>query len=526
MKRAKTGSQIALRNTQLSAEAQINSGPRQDFTYKRIVGAKITKGNFHQSLFIGAVFEDCHFISVGFNRCDFSGVKIVKCTFEGCQFVPDEFRSCLIGNSHFSDCNFRGCEWMQIQVEESTFSRCDFRGATIRESQFEGCEFSHWSLRRCSITGNDFTKCRFRSVDLGDCTALFLFFNSCDFDQSRINVESIGFTYGLTVANIERLNLIHLGKSQAKPALVDLVEILIDAYRERGWHIGASIIELNFRRRPPLASMRDLAEKFASTFADMPIDWEEFKFFVQIMERLQSEQRLPLLGLWLVIGILKSVAQQQTFINSAVSENVRARADRLLMQILDEVVPAIEIKDVAHKNILLDLVLQGKPNEPIAELVSANIYRIFSATKPILVEAGPGSWHEIWECGIAALAAIHLSLVAVNGVLVQLNKAAEQAQRIGRLIRGKKKGTRSSAKVTRKQPAKAPSPGQFPALIAAQIYTVQRRAEKLTAANIALIDRTLGALSVISEGEIEKFDSYSVGKLRSAKVRRTRSRQA
>ena len=202
------------------------SGARQDFTYKQLAGLRLTNANFRQSLFIGAVLQDCCFVGVNFDRCDFAGAKIVNCKFERCRFIPDEFRSCVIRNSQFTNCTFKGSQWIRIELAASRFEGCDFRESSIRECRISLCQLDGWKLKRSSVTLSHFSGCDFRNVDLGDCTAQFLFFDECHFSECRINAESIGYTYGLSQANVDALKLIYLGRNQKKPSGLNLVELL------------------------------------------------------------------------------------------------------------------------------------------------------------------------------------------------------------------------------------------------------------------------------------------------------------
>ena len=122
-------------------------------------------------------------------------------------FAPDDFRACLIVGSRFKNCSFKGSLWHQIDVKQTVFEECDFREASIRESHFSQSHLAHCRFRKSlSITLNEFTTCAFGDVNLGDCTALFLIFNACQFDRCRINAETIGFTFGLSEANLNALS--------------------------------------------------------------------------------------------------------------------------------------------------------------------------------------------------------------------------------------------------------------------------------------------------------------------------------
>ena len=278
---------------------------RQDFTYKKLEGLRLSGTNFRQSLFIGAILKGCHFHSVRFDRCDFSGTKFIDCTFQKCSFVPDEIRSCVITKCVFDLCDFRGSQWTGIVTEHTKFTSCDFRESSIRESTFAFCHLSLCRLKRSSVTMDGFSHCWFSEVDFGDCTVLFLFFDECKFSSCRINAETIGFTYGLSPEDLDALEFIYLGRRQAKPRSATLIDDLIANYAARRWNVGACVLQLNFRRAMPLLSLRELAAAFEVTIdREIPLDWDETRFLIQVLERLHAEQRLPLAGLWAIVSTL------------------------------------------------------------------------------------------------------------------------------------------------------------------------------------------------------------------------------
>ena len=258
-----------------------------------IEGLQLKGGSFRQSLFIGSILKGCEFRSVRFDRCDFSGTKLVDCIFDKCSFAPDDFRSCVITNCIFRGCDFRGAQWTGITAEQTKFLTCDFREGSIHENAFNSCELTSCLLTRSSITINCFANCSFHRVNFGDCTALFLFFDTCNFSRCGMNAETVGFTYGLSAEDLGKLQLIHLGRRQAKPSSATSVDDFIATYISRKWSVGVCVLQLNFRRAMPLLALRDLVAVLAlSIDREIPFDWDEIRFLVQILERLNREQRL------------------------------------------------------------------------------------------------------------------------------------------------------------------------------------------------------------------------------------------
>ena len=492
---------------------------RQDFTHKKLERVHLAGTNFRQSLFIGAVLSDCHFKSVSFDRCDFSGTRFVGCTFEKCRFVPAEIRSCVITGCDFDQCDFKGAQWHGIVTERTKFLECDFRETSIRESSFATCHLLSCRLRRSSIIMNYFSSCAFTKVDFGDCTALFLFFDNCKFNHCRINAETIGFTYGLSEGNLDALQLIHLGRPQTKPSSTTLIDDLIDNYVIRRWNVGACILQLNFRRAMPLLSLRALATALAETIdREIPLDWDEMHFLVQVLERIHAEERLPLAGLWTIATTLNrhSVKSSRFQSVTAAADLTLRQLDRLVLGILDQIALLQADTDQNKQAFWLHLRLSEQPGRSLGELLPLTVYRIFGGEEISLVRSRVGSWIETWQLGLSALIAVQVSLVIVNGVVHQLVKLTEQAERLAK-------------KLPKRHPKRAilppPSSRAYMPSLSTEITATHARTTPPALNMLIRIDAALKALSALSDDDLEKLRAYAADRIQSASVRRVSRRR-
>jgi hypothetical protein len=443
--------------------------------------------------------------------------------------VPDEIRSCIISNSTFDQCNFGGSQWHRIQVEKTQFEGCDFRESSIRESSFVHCRFSLCRLKRSSLTLNNFDRCAFHEVDLGDCTAQFLFVDNCEFDRCRINAETVGFTYGLSERNLDSLELIYLGRRQAKPAKVNLINSLIENYWDRKWHVGACVLEFNFRRSSPITSLRRLVVALDAAAAQhLPFDWDELRFLVQVLQRLDGEQRLPLLGLWQLVDALHKVPSGSLPLSSfltnvaSAAEIVVGQADRLLLSMLDRLAPSLIMNEASDKNLRFDLTLSKRPVIPLAELIPTSIYDVFGGKKIEFIGGHEGSWVETWQLGLSALIAVQVSLVAVNGVMGQLIKAVERAQRLAEMVltQGTRVATKQKAlKAAHSRHREGRGMPSLSSAVAKQIETARLRTETLSVETLVRLDKALNALSLLQDHELEAFQAYAIDHLQAARVR-------
>ncbi|MBI3699668.1 MAG: pentapeptide repeat-containing protein [Afipia sp.] len=505
------------------ADAKVaDFGGRQDFTYKKLVDLRLSEVSFRHSLFIGAIFQRCHFALVNFDRCDFSGAQFIECTFSRCSFVPDEIRSCRFSGCTFRDCSFRGSQWHRVHVERSSFLNTDFREASIRECGFLNCHFSKCKLKRSSLTLAEFQYCKFGNVDLGDCTALFLFFQKCEFDDCRINAETIGFTYGLTKENIQSLKLIYLGRPQKKPKGVDIVDSLISTYSDRRWYIGACVLKFNFHRSNPVSAIRTVASELSAVAkSGIEGDWDELRFFVRVLRNLHNEQRLPLLGLWIFLATLRDFAYERKSPSaldglSSAAEPVLAEADKLLLSILDTIAPVLALANSSDQ-ILLTLTLSSRPQIPLSELVPMNVYSLFGGKRVSFVKGRDGSWIETWQIGLGALAAIQISLVAINGVMKQFIKAIENVKRIAKEFTKKPQAQRAQKRSIQKASRRS---DVLPFSVKNKLAVNRSQMEGLTVEGLTKLDSTLGELIVLDQHDLSNFQDYSIERIQRISIRR------
>ena len=137
-------------------DRSIGAGRRQDFTHLRLAGIGADGIDVGQSLFIGALIENCTFRHVDFSRCDFSGTKIVRSVFEDCRFHLADVRSSRFEGVGFTRCDFGSSQIGRTDCRQTTFVACGFEECTLLEGTMEASAFERCSFRGSSVTGVGF----------------------------------------------------------------------------------------------------------------------------------------------------------------------------------------------------------------------------------------------------------------------------------------------------------------------------------------------------------------------------------
>jgi Pentapeptide repeats (9 copies) len=500
----------------------LTEGGRLDLTYRRLADVNIADKSLELSLFTGAILERCRFSKVSFDRCDFAGTKFIDCTFTQCSFVPVEVRSCFFKWCKFNLCDIRGSQWASTQVEDTIFETCDFREATIRETVFSNTKVRRCNFTRDSITLDRFSRCSFQQVDFGDCTALFLFFDNCRFSECRFSTECIGYTYGLSIENLRSFELTYLGEPQEKPTSEDLVAALLTNYSERRWFVGVCALELNFRRQSPALSLRGLVSRLEPEAAvNKRVDWDELQFLSLILQRLRSENRLPLVGLWPLYKFVQSSHEtlQREFPASrsfvSAPELVISRLQNLLNDTIEDIRQFADIEIPSNMWIQAELHFKNRPQTAINQLVPRQILPVYGATQAefSLKAAQRGSWIEVWQLALAGLVAVQVSLVAVNGIMGQILKLTKKIRSLSISAR-KRKAVRKPL-VRRSKRAKLERAethlmrSMLVATLSDEKSVLLKRAVNISDEALRRLDRTLVIMLTLPDEDLGKFDDYS-----------------
>lgn len=419
---------------------------KADLSNKLIEGLELVDKSLARSLWTGAVLRNCRFERVSFVRSDFAGTRFVDCRFVECDFEPNEFRSCYLTRTTFERCRLVGIQCQLSHFDGCVIDDCSFEQSTIRECEFIDTQFKGGSLSRASVTLNAFSACQFDNFSFGDATFLFLQFFGCTFSACKMNGDTVGYSFGLTRADLDALELLYFGDVQEPIEGHDLLDALVQTYDERRWNIGACLLRLNFELEPAVYATRRFARILeATTRLEPRIEWDELTFLVSVFERMNAEGRLPFLAVWemqfainLVVARMSSaIPGFGSFAPAAknVSWRLKMLADAALERLLASVEPPSE-------PLLARIVMQERPPVPLDALIQAAGGNVADAE---LVSAEAGSWVEIWQIGLAAFGAIHLTLVTIDTTWEHSTSIYKRLQGAAKSMKSKRAAKKADA---------------------------------------------------------------------------------
>lgn len=125
-----------------------------------------------------------------FTDCDFRGMA-----FENVDFYRSEFYSCDFSHSVFIDCDFSKCALDYSSFTGSRFYRCKFPHADAFRADFDECIFQH-----CSLAG----------INLMECSLAKARIEETDFEEAYLDKIRASDAAIICPSNIEKINRISL----------------------------------------------------------------------------------------------------------------------------------------------------------------------------------------------------------------------------------------------------------------------------------------------------------------------------
>jgi hypothetical protein len=412
-------------------------GPRSDLTYRTLDGLKVDDQSLRQSLLTGTVLRGAAFTKVDLSRCDLDGMRIESSTFIDCDFTNIDMRSTVVSRSQFKNCIFSSSYLVDSRFFETTLTACKFLNAVVTECSFTGCSLDSSVFTESSLTQNQFESTSFTDTPLADCTFLYSMMIACTFAPgTRMNAESIGMTYGLSLADISTFHLVYLGQAENEPpAPAELVSSLLEAYVQRHWNIGVCILRLNAGTTSTATALGDyLVALRGDSELDRPIKRDELMFFVAVLHDLAKKRELPLMSCLGVVDTLERIAAAQHAgadgDPKGPSSNGLRTASAGTFLLLQEM-----LSDLAEANpdfVALDgdrtveatFTFRERPAASVAaflnEVGAASALPLLHASTTLEVRAG--SYIEIVKTTLGTLVGLQCALFLVKGCLVTLTE--------------------------------------------------------------------------------------------------------
>lgn len=393
---------------------------KADFSNSSLQDFVVDGGDFYQSLFTGALIERSKFSNVQFSRSDFAATTIVDCRFEDCDFSPMGIRSTRFINCDFIRCDLSQVGMMENAFDDCRFDKCTFESSRKRSNTFDDCMFASCTWSKCSTVLNDYLRCAFDDIRFGDCTFLYCIASKCTFKSVAVNIESVGYIFGLTVEDVIDFDFIYLGDPvEVKPSPEELLQL----HKDRGWYLGQALFEVMLGKKNLIHALRDYHEAVQVEFsASNRLEVDEVEFFIKFLRLMLTMDELPGVVLYEAVANfakLRGTAEvlsdkRSRRIQDAIVQHTNA-ANLMWIEFLDRSCDSLfDDEEDNSSDVRMEFIFSKRPVTDFEPLLT-EMFQAADVKAPDLIEKRDGSYVEYYILTILGLKALLLFLKLVNG---------------------------------------------------------------------------------------------------------------
>lgn len=163
------------------------------------------------SLFHGTIVEKNYWENVKIDNSDLEAMRIVHTIIKNSSFKNSDMHSLLVTRTEFSNTSFQETDISDCTFIECKFINCDFSNATLKENQFEDCIFDSPVFSGGSYIMNSFINSTLTNTCLKN-VFYYTYFKECTFEEVIMEAYLLGYSFGLTLNNLEELSYLFMGE--------------------------------------------------------------------------------------------------------------------------------------------------------------------------------------------------------------------------------------------------------------------------------------------------------------------------
>lgn len=403
----------------------IKIGEKSDFTCKLFIDELLEDTSLCQSLFLHTVFKKCTFKNVNFQFSDFEGCEFQDSNFISCIFTNSDMRSITMNDCEFIQCNFEHIHLSDLQPTMSKFSECSFSNSTILGGQFIHTELFSCSFTWATILHCKFLNCRIIEMRIAECTFLYHIFDNTEFLNVKMNVDSLGYQYGLSLSQISSLKLIYLSEEQGGTAS-ELIHKIREEFILRNWHLASILISVTIDNMPMLWALEKIIDGFTSIVKNnLCLKRDETKFISNLLLFLKIKGNVPLRSIQYGSSELYKILKRDeiSYLNKDIIREMHSNFFILANELsddFDKMMSQIDEIGESKFGIILTIHHAKKPLFTISNLLKCDFsFLTDEDMNSELIHEWDGSWYEMIALTTATLTALLTTTTLIKGVLRQ-----------------------------------------------------------------------------------------------------------
>lgn len=194
------------------------------------------------SLFHGTIIEQNDWDNVKIDNSDLEAIRILHSTIKNTSFKNADIHSIFAVNTIFYNVSFENTDITDCTFTNCKFIKCNFTGAALKESMFENCILEEPLFVSGSYILNTFKKCVFQNNCFKN-VFYYTYFDECVFENVILEAYLLGYTYGLTITNLESINFLFMGEA-CDETYQEICTKIENIYKNRKMIINLGILYL------------------------------------------------------------------------------------------------------------------------------------------------------------------------------------------------------------------------------------------------------------------------------------------
>lgn len=416
-------------------------GPSMDLTNRIIEQIRIAGLNIQQSLLNGTLMRRGAVCCTDLSRSDLEACRFEQVHFDRVRFDTTDIRSTV-----FSKCTFTGCSFFDSYVDDVVFVDCTIEDTDFASSVFTGNELTNCKLTRVSFKETSNILCSYRGVafsnmTLGDCTFQMHILVRCSFDNVRMNIDSLGYLYGISESDVGNLTFLFLGIPQPTDQVSGLIAHIIAEYEARNWNFALWVARINFRLSSVVHGLHQLLTILVGkcVAGERPVK-NEVVFFEHLLNELSSDGRLPLLSVVEIVDEIGNLPRRaDSGLTTSALQELNRVANGQLVRLESMLSTFVELlspinASASDRVLTAQLTFHKQPTIATAKLINdlASETRTPLVRPTRLVQIHRGSVIEVLETSLYAMVLFGVLLYLIEGTVIQLTSLKERIRVLAR----------------------------------------------------------------------------------------------
>lgn len=275
----------------------------QNFSLLHLINETHINEHAESSLFHGTLIEKNYWENVKLDNSDFEALRIIGSTIKNSSFNNSDIHSLLVTYTVFDSVSFQESDISDCTFIDCKFVNCTFSKAALKENEFKNCLFDTPLFEKGTYIMNNFIEStllntRFKNV------FYYTYYKDCTFQNVEMEAYLLGYSYGLTVRNLEEMSFLFMGNI-CSDNYQKICNDICNIYIERGMDINRGILYLV---DPEIPVEKAVIKCFDCVYnfikQNYLVQKEQLEFLNKIVTILYTERSISSLAIICLINIV------------------------------------------------------------------------------------------------------------------------------------------------------------------------------------------------------------------------------